>query len=405
MLYTLGIYLYGLLLKIASLFHPKAQKWVKGRKGFFQNLPAFTSENVIWFHCASLGEYDQGKPIMEAWKKKYPHHFILVTFFSPSGYENCVQNSVGDYTCYLPLDTPKNAQKFIEHFQPQKAFFIKYEVWINYFKAAHQANCELYAISANYRKEQIYFRWYGGYFRKAIALFKHIFVQYENNIALLNSIGITPVSVSGDTRYDRVYQRTLAVKENEILAEWKNKEDVFVIGSSWPEDEEILLPFINDGTITEKVILAPHEIKESHVQEITQALKVKYQLYTDIQNGESLDQGTRVVILNCIGVLAEAYKYGNSAYIGGAFRTGLHNILEPAAFGLPVIFGPNHTKFPEAQAFIQEGIGKSISNRSTFQQAYTNFKKLSDSTAKVSAFVKANIGATQIVMDYFTKED
>ncbi|HLV41097.1 MAG TPA: glycosyltransferase N-terminal domain-containing protein [Brumimicrobium sp.] len=400
MLYTLGIYIYSLLMHLGALFHPKAKKWIRGRKGFWKHIPDLKNENVIWFHCASLGEYDQGKPIMEAWKKKHPTDFILVTFFSPSGYENVKNKSVGDYTCYLPLDTKKNAKKFMLNFRPKVAFFVKYEIWINHLKAAKQNNTKIYSVSASFRKNHRFFKWYGGMFRKALFLFDHIFVQHELSKQLLSVIGVHNVTVSGDTRYDRVSARAEEDKENVIISPWAKNESIFVVGSSWPDDEEIIIPYINDFKIKSKVIIAPHEVNRSHIQEIENRLKVNYQLYTSIQNGENLKQHTQVLILDCIGVLADAYRYGNLAYVGGGFGTGLHNILEPASFGLPVIFGPSHKKFPEAQEFIDFGIAKSCDENKSFYEAYTYFNKKQNIQSKVKSFIENKRGATEIVMEY-----
>jgi 3-deoxy-D-manno-octulosonic-acid transferase len=398
MLYTFGIYFYGFLLKIGSLFHLKAKKWVNGRKNFWKNIPDLENENVIWFHCASLGEYDQGKPIMEAWKKEHPKDFILITFFSPSGYENVKDKSVGDFTCYLPLDTKKNARKFMKHFHPSKVFFIKYEIWVNHLKAAKKSGAKIYSVSASFRKNHRFFKWYGGTFRNALFLFDHIFVQYDLSKTLLSKIGINNVIVSGDTRYDRVAQRAAEEKKNEIIAPWAENEFIFVMGSSWPADEEMIIPYINDYKINTKVIIAPHEVNRPHIQQIEDRLKVNYQLYTNIQRGEALKRHTQVLILDCIGVLADAYRYGNIAYVGGGFGTGLHNILEPASFGLPVIFGPIHKKFPEAQEFINAGIGKSCDENKSFFEAYSTFKKNEEIKVKVKDFIERKRGATLIVM-------
>lgn len=398
MLYNFGIYIYGFLLRIGALFHPKAKKWVAGRKDQWLNPTAFKDKNVVWFHCASLGEYEQGKPIMEAWKKKHPKDFILITFFSPSGYENVKDTSVGDFTCYLPLDTPKNARKFTKYFQPKEVFFIKYEIWINHLKAAKKSGAKLYSVSASFRKNHRFFAWYGGVFRKALALFDHIFVQYEDSKKLLSDIGINNVTVSGDTRYDRVAQRATEEKENEIIAPWAENEFIFVLGSSWTTDEEMIIPYINDYKINTKVIIAPHEIDKEHIEEIEERLNVSYQLYTKVRNGEKLKPHTQVLILDCIGVLADAYRYGEIAYVGGGFGSGLHNILEPAAFGIPVIFGPIHHKFPEAQAFIDAGIAKSCGENKAFHAAYMTFKKNDSIRDKVKAFIESRRGATNKVM-------
>lgn len=398
MLYSLGIYLYHIILHIASVFHPKAKAWIKGRKNFWSQLPQIENQNVVWFHCASLGEYDQGKPVMEKWKETYPNDFLLVTFFSPSGYEHIVNKSIGDYTCYLPLDTKKNAQKFIQHFQPKNTFFVKYEFWINFLKATKQGGSKIYAISASFRKKQHFFKWYGGIFRKALGLFDHIFVQNQKSLDLLSSINIRNASISGDTRYDRVMQRAAVRNENVIIAPWAKDEDIFIIGSSWPDDEEIIIPYINDFKIKSKVIIAPHEVHSKNIERITQSLKVSYQLYTQIEKGEPLNPLTMVLVLDCIGVLADVYQYGKIAYVGGGFGTGLHNILEPASFGLPVIFGPKHQKFPEAHEFIERKIGKSCHENRTFFNAYREFIKEENINERVSTFMNEKKGATEIII-------
>lgn len=398
MLYSLGIYLYHIILHIASVFHPKAKAWIKGRKNFWPQLPQIENQNVVWFHCASLGEYDQGKPVMEKWKETYPNDFLLITFFSPSGYEHIVNKSIGDYTCYLPLDTKKNAQKFIQHFQPKNTFFVKYEFWINFLKATKQGGSKIYAISASFRKKQHFFKWYGGIFRKALGLFDHIFVQNQKSLDLLSSINIRNASISGDTRYDRVMQRAAVRNENVIIAPWAKDEDIFIIGSSWPDDEEIIIPYINDFKIKSKVIIAPHEVHSKNIERITQSLKVSYQLYTQIEKGEPLNPLTMVLVLDCIGVLADAYQYGKIAYVGGGFGTGLHNILEPASFGLPVIFGPKHQKFPEAHEFIERKIGKSCHENRTFFNAYREFIKEENINERVSTFMNEKKGATEIII-------
>ncbi len=398
MLYTLGIYFYGILIRLASLFSSKAKKWVNGRKNFWKNIPHLDDKKVIWFHCASLGEYDQGKPIMEAWKKKHPTDFTLVTLFSPSGYENIKDKSVGDYTCYLPLDTKTNAKKFVHHFQPQVAFFIKYEIWINLLNEAKMENCTIYSVSATFRENHRFFKWYGGAFRKALTLFDYIFVQNKGSQVLLSKIGIDNVIVSGDTRYDRVAQRAEENTINTTIEPWAKNNAVFVVGSSWPKDEEIIIPFINSGEISEKVILAPHEVDEKHITAIIQQLDVPYQCYTDIQKGTALQLSTQVLILDCIGVLADAYRFGEIAYVGGGFGTGLHNILEPAAFGLPVVFGPVHDKFPEAQDFIEAKIGRECSDKKSFFEAFLSFKKQKTIHTEVKSFIEKKRGATEIVL-------
>jgi 3-deoxy-D-manno-octulosonic-acid transferase len=402
--YNLSIRAYGSAVRIASLFNPKAKKWVVGRKNFFKNLPDVNGKNVVWFHCASLGEFEQGRPIIEAWKKKYPTDFVLITFFSPSGYEVRKNYEQADFCCYLPLDTPSNAKKFITHFHPKKAFFVKYEFWLNYIREAQVIDSELYSISTLLRKNHRFFKWYGGIFRRELKHFHHFFVQDENTRDLLNSISIEQVTIVGDTRYDRVYDRVLEKNTNPLLDQWINTTDaVLVIGSSWKEDEELLLPLLNKADLFDKIILAPHEVGSDNVNRIISLLGLPYEKYTRAEKNEQITTAANVLILDCIGVLADAYQYGTIAYIGGAFRTGLHNILEPATFGLPVIFGPNHAKFPEAQQFIDAGIGKSVQTKDELQHAMESYiKNIEQEAPKVKAFVAANIGAREKIMTWFS---
>lgn len=402
--YNLSIRAYGSAVRIASLFNPKAKKWVVGRKNFFKNLPDVNGKNVVWFHCASLGEFEQGRPIIEAWKKKYPLDFLLITFFSPSGYEVRKNYEQADFCCYLPLDTPSNAEKFITHFHPKKAFFVKYEFWLNYIREAQVIDCELYSISTLLRKNHRFFKWYGGIFRRELKYFHHFFVQDETTRDLFNSISIEQVTIVGDTRYDRVYDRVLEKNTNPLLDQWINTTDaVLVIGSSWKEDEELILPLLNKADLFDKIILAPHEVGSDSVNRIISLLGLPYEKYTRAEKNEQISTATNVLILDCIGVLADAYQYGTIAYVGGAFRTGLHNILEPATFGLPVIFGPNHAKFPEAQLFLDAGIGKSVETKDELQHAMESYiKNIEQEAPKVKAFIAANIGAREKIMTWFS---
>lgn len=404
MFYSTGIYLYGAVIRIAAeLGNQKAKKWVNGRRHWSIKLPQTNGKRVTWFHCASLGEYDQGLPVMEAWKQQFPDDFILVTFFSPSGYENKADQSIGDATCYLPLDTPANARKFIDHFKPQHAFFIKYEYWVNFINSAAQTDCSIYGLSAIFRPSQRFFSWYGALFRKALRQFDYFFVQNQSSRDLLASIGINDVSVTGDTRFDRVMKRVENHSEQPVIRQWTNQETVFVMGSSWPVDEEIIIPFINSGKIASKVIIAPHEVDESHIKAIEKQLAVPSERYTKIDASVGVQASTQVLILDCIGLLASAYKYGTIAYVGGAFKTGLHNILEPAAFGLPVIFGPHHDKFPEAQLFIDQKIGQSINSSDAFYAAYSHFSAIDDISSRVEQVMLAQRGATSAIMEYFSQ--
>lgn len=405
LVYNLSIHIYGLAVRIAALFIPKAAQWVEGRKSFFKDLPVVEQGHVIWFHCASLGEFEQGRPIIESWKKKYPDHFILLTFFSPSGYEVRKNYEFANHCCYLPLDTPSNARKFIAHFQPKIAFFVKYEFWLNYIESAQKTNCKLYSISTLLNQNHRFFKWYGGVFRKGLTHFQHFFVQDEQTKHLLATIGIDSVTRVGDTRYDRVNDRVKEQNTNEYLKNWIAPEDkVLVVGSSWKEDEEILIPYINGNNHFDKVIFAPHEVNETNVNRILSELQVTVETYTHIQQSGRINETTQVVILNCIGVLADAYQYGTIAYVGGAFKTGLHNILEPATFGLPVLFGPHYAKFPEASMFISAGIGTAVQSMDELRYAMqTQLGELEQLQPRVKEFVASQIGARERIMQWFEK--
>lgn len=399
LLYLLGVISYGFAIQIASLFNEKARKWVIGRENFWKQLPVLPEKRVIWFHAASLGEFEQGRPIIEAWKEQHPDDYILLTFFSPSGYEQQKNYELADYVCYLPLDTPSNANRFIAHFKPAYSFFIKYEFWINYIHEAYQNQSRMYAISALFRPKQRFFKWYGGLFRLALAKFDHIFVQNEESLALLHQINLSNASISGDTRYDRAFDRQKKHQQIKEIEQWLANEKAFIVGSSWPEDEALILPLINEGVIPQKVIIAPHEVNKSHLDAIRQQLTVSFQNFTEIKKGEQLKPSTHVLIIDCIGILADAYQYGSFAYVGGAFNTGLHNILEPATFGLPVIFGPNHKKFPEAHQFIDAGIGWSISDKNSLQATLSKLKSQNPQLKeRVVTFMHTNIGAREFIL-------
>lgn len=393
--YRLSILLYGYALYIASFFNKKAALWISGHKYFFKKLPDVSNKKVQWFHCASLGEFEQARPLIEVWHKKNSEDFLLITFFSPSGYEIQKKYALADYVCYLPLDTSKNAQRFIRHFNPENAFFVKYEFWLNYIDAAHRNKTNIYSVSTLLRKNQRFFKWYGGIFRKHLRYFTHFFVQNEQTAKLLSSIQINNFSITGDTRFDRVYTRSKQQRENEAISNWLEHQKAFVIGSSWPVEESFLIPFIN--SYQGKVIIAPHEVDQKHIQQIEAQLSTTYQRYTSIS--KQINPKTNVLILDCIGVLADAYKYGAIAYVGGAFGSGLHNILEPAAFGLPVIFGPKHKKFPEAQLFIEQNVGISIATPEAFNTTFEQVKSnLSPIKRQLEELIHNHVGATQKII-------
>lgn len=362
--YNAGILFYGLGIRIASLFNAKASKWVEGRKNYFSNLPQIDKDRkVIWFHCASLGEFDQGLPLMNKFKEENPSAILVVTFFSPSGMEfyNKREHMV-DHALYLPLDTPGNAKKFIGHFKPSLTVFVKYEFWINHILEAKRSGAKVYCISGLFREDQPFFKWYGPFFRKGLNAFDEIFVQNEVSANLLRSNGFNRVSISGDTRIDRVIENKRNVQNDDILYHFKNGKKLLVLGSSWPEGEKLILPWIKESKL--KVVIAPHDISETHIAQIGEYLENPYQRYTTFDPSQESD----VLILDTIGQLSNAYSYADIAYIGGGFSGSLHNILEPAVFGVPVLFGPKHAKYPEAGNFINEGIGFEFDSTKDFQE-------------------------------------
>jgi 3-deoxy-D-manno-octulosonic-acid transferase len=371
------------MLHIAALFHPKAKAWVEGRQHWQEKLKRVLPADrpILWFHCASLGEFDQGLPLMKSMKEEDPNLFLLVSFFSPSGMEHYQKREpIVDAACYLPLDTRANAEAFVALVQPVKAVFVKYEFWPNFLRALAEKDIETIAVSAIFRPKQIYFRWYGGFFRSALKHVHHFHVQNEASKNLLESIGIQNSTISGDLRYKRVFQaKELAMQtSNELLATFTSGFTTLILGSSWPREEGILrdaLPKL--GTI--KLIIAPHDVSERHIAAI-QADFPNALRYTELDTTRDAAQlaQAQILIIDCIGQLSAAYRYGTIAFIGGGFTGNLHNTLEPAVYGLPLLFGPKHTKFPEADLFLQKGYALEVNNSSDFSQAYHSLLEKAD---------------------------
>lgn len=389
-LYNTGIHLYELVIRTAALFNPKAKSWVEGRKNYFQQLPVVPSDRkVIWFHCASLGEFDMALPVMNLMKEKHPSIFLLVTFFSPSGMEHYHKRKHQvDLAVYLPSDKPSNAQKFIAHFQPDKVFFVKYEFWSNYIFEAKKQNVQVFSLCSIFREDHRFFKWYGGFFRRTLHEVDFFYTQNETSTLLLADIGITNFMTAGDTRFDRVIENKQALEQNPRIETFLNGEKAIIIGSSWPEDEAIVIPFILQNP-NKKFIIAPHNIDETHVNSIEAKLPHLTERFTENNVGKN------VLILNTIGHLASAYSYGEIAYVGGGFSGNLHNILEPAVFGLPVLFGPKFKRFPEASQFIHQGLGFSVKTSeefsSTIETIYRNLIAVSEKTTRT---VEKNAGAS-----------
>ncbi|MBT8244316.1 glycosyltransferase N-terminal domain-containing protein [Winogradskyella sp.] len=349
--YTLGIYLLSLVLQVFSLFNQKIKLGVAGRKNTFLTLKNSISkaDKTIWMHCASLGEYEQGLPVLQELRKTHPEHKIVVSFFSPSGYENKKNAKDFDLAVYLPLDTPKNANYFLDLAHPELILFVKYEVWPNLLLEAKKRTIKSLLISATFRKNQSYFKWYGSLMRKALFSFEHIFTQDENSKQLIESIGYTSVSVSGDTRFDRVYKQLEMNNYIDFIEEFKGSKITIVFGSSWPADDSLFVPFINSYSEKKiKYIVAPHNTKPNYIESLENQINLKTVRFSKME-GETLSDYD-VFILDTIGYLSRVYSYADIAYVGGgAGKTGLHNILEPAVFGIPILIGKNYEKFPEAK--------------------------------------------------------
>lgn len=348
-IYSIIISIAGLLLEIIAFFVPKINLFVAGRKEVFPKLKAKIkpTDKTIWFHAASLGEYEQGLPVIERIKEKYPTHKIIISFFSPSGYEVRKNNTVADATIYLPLDTKKKVSKFIQLAHPDAVFFIKYEFWPNYLNELKSQNIPTYLISGIFREKQAFFKWYGGFYRKALDAFTYFFVQNENSLQLLHQLGKENAIVSGDTRFDRV--ASILERDNtlDFIAEFKNNKTTVVAGSTWPKDEELLIEFINSNSTDTKYIIAPHNIKQDQTQQLKNSCTKKVVLYSE-KEGKNL-KDYDVFIIDTIGILTKIYSYTDIAYVGGGFgQPGVHNILEPATFGIPIIIGPNYSHFIEA---------------------------------------------------------
>lgn len=402
LLYNLGILFYYALVYMASFFNDKAKKFVEGRKNVFSFLKEriVFNDKFIWMHVSSLGEFEQGRPIIEAIKKEHPEYKIILTFFSPSGYEVRKNYDGAEIVCYLPMDTSWNAKKFIRIVNPSIAIFIKYEFWGNYLAELKKHDVPTYIVSAIFRKEQVFFKSYGGWYRNFLYNFEHLFVQDANSKNLLESIGIKNVSVVGDTRFDRVLAIAKASKELPIVSAFKGDKNVLVAGSSWPKDEAFMLPYFNERQ-NMKLIIAPHEIHESHLEEIISKLNRPYVRYSKTTPEEAAKADC--LIIDCFGLLSSIYRYGEVAYVGGGFGVGIHNILEAAVYGMPVVFGPNYHKFREAVEMVKVGGAFPIQDGNDFGKLMDDLMNTeSDSFKRASAearqFVSDNCGATEAVL-------
>jgi len=397
LLYNVGLRLYLLFIYIASFFNTKAKLWLKGRQQIIK------SENSsIWFHFASLGEFEQGRPVLEQLRQQRPNKKIVITFFSPSGYEIRKNTPLADAVYYLPLDSAKNAKKFIDTINPELAVFTKYEYWYYYFDALHERNVPLYIISGIFRPGQVFFKWYGGLYCKMLGFVSHFFVQDEQSKQLLQNINITNVTVSGDTRFDRVWANAQQPKALPEIAEFTNGGKVFIAGSTWPEDEKLLAGLVKDYP-SWKFIIAPHEISEDKISSLINMLPTNTIKYSQLTTHHS-PLTTQILIIDNIGMLSSLYQYGHIAYIGGGFGSGIHNTLEAAAFGLPVIFGPNYSKFKEARDIITIKAGFSIANKSELEGAVDTLINDEQFYAyahkQIKKYVEEHTGATYTIIEH-----
>lgn len=408
-LYQIIILFVAQLLKLVALLNPKIKLFVEGRKVVFQTLQESItpSDKTIWFHAASLGEYEQGLPIMEAVKKIYPSHKIILTFFSPSGFEVKKNNTVADVTVYLPLDTISNAKQFLDLVHPEKVFFIKYEFWPNYLKELKNQNIKTYLISGIFRENQAFFKWYGGFYRNALQAFDYFFVQNDSSKKLIQRLGFDNVMISGDTRFDRVMNILERDNSLDFMDEFcTTNSKIIVIGSSWPKDEELLISYINQADATVKFVIAPHNIKTDQIITLKSQLRKKTILFSEKDSDDVSNYA--VFIIDTIGILTKIYSYADIAYVGGGFgNPGVHNVLEPATFGVPIVLGPNYEHFAEATALV--GLGGCISIKdfnslaATFNLLLQNEDERFEKGHICSTFVQMNTGATEKISNQISK--
>ncbi len=397
-IYTIGIFLYSAVIKIVSLFNEKAKLRLRGTKETFTKLKKFKPKKLIWIHCASLGEFEQGRPLIEKIKTEKTGYQIALSFFSPSGYEVRKDYEFADIVFYLPDDTSGNAEKLISLLKPKYAFFVKYEFWHNYIKHLKFKNIPVYSVSGIFRKNQIFFKPYGNFFRDTLNFFTHLFVQNSESEKLLKNIGINKTTVVGDTRFDRVFETSLHKKKFEKAEKFINGMFVIIAGSTWKPDEDIILKFAEEFSV--KVIIAPHLINTENINRIIKSTKKKAVRYSD-SNTDKFSEAN-ILIIDNIGMLSSLYFYADVAYVGGGFGSGIHNTLEAAVFGIPVIFGPKYEKFEEAKELINRNAGFSISQYSEFKSLINRF--VSDEEfrkqtgANAGRFVKENLGATEKIL-------
>jgi 3-deoxy-D-manno-octulosonic-acid transferase len=408
-LYNLSIFIYSILIRLAAPFNIKAGQILKGRQRVFTELTNKIKHDrpIIWVHCASLGEFEQGRPVIEAIKKQYPEYRIFLTFFSPSGYEIRKNYELADYTYYLPADTKNNARELIKLVNPEVVFFVKYEFWFHYIQELKKQNIPLYLISAIFRENQLFFKNtpVGKWYRKMLSGFEHFFVQDEQSVKLLAGIGVTNVTKAGDTRFDRVAEIASNGKDIPLIEKFKENSQLVVAGSTWKPDEDLLIEYIHAHPEI-KFVIAPHETKKGNIDRLISQLKTPVICYTEATVETVMNK--HVLLVDTIGLLSSVYKYADLAYIGGGFGVGIHNTLEAAIFGMPIVFGPNYLRFNEAATMTKLGIAHPVNDysglKAILDTLLTDTEKRKEITSACISFTQQNLGATKtIVSKVFNK--
>lgn len=408
LLYSFILSIVTLTLKVLALFQPKMKLFVEGRKNTLKTLQQkLPNKPILWFHAASLGEYEQGLPLIEAIKKEHPNYGILLTFFSPSGFEVRKNNTIADVTVYLPLDLPHLVKAFLNLVNPKAVFFIKYEFWPNYLKFLNERNVPTFLVSGIFRENQLFFKSYGGLYRKSLKSFDYFFVQNETSKKLIESLGYSNVLCSGDTRFDRVAAIVEENKSLDFVESFKGDNALMIIGSSWPKDEEILLPLLNQSSESIKFLIAPHNIKNDQIQYLKNSINKKTILYSEKDTVDINEH--QIMIVDTVGLLTKMYRYADWAYVGGGFgNPGVHNVLEPAVFGMPVIIGSNYNHFAEATDLVDLGGCISIKNSEELQsivKSITNDQTLRNKLGFINqTYIQKRTGATQTILEHLKSQ-
>ena len=399
--YNIGIRLYQFGVFIASFFNPKAKLWLEGRNGLFDKIDRevepFSGETV-WVHCASLGEFEMARPIMEGIKNSSSESRIILTFFSPSGYKIRKNYNLADHVLYLPLDTASNAERFVKAINPTKTIFAKYDLWFHHLKAAKDSGSKLMLISAQFRESQVYFKWYGSVGKRALQLFDQIFLVDSNSEKLLRQIDVKNTTVCGDTRYDRVMEITENATSIPEIEKFKGEGKLIVCGSTWPEDEKLLANCVQSFPDV-KWVIAPHEIGKANL------VRLERLFQDSIRFSDFVNQDGKVMLVDSIGQLNKLYKYADVAYVGGAFKTGLHNILEATAYGVPTVFGPDYSRFPDAGEMVSLGLAFSVLDQNQLDNKFNELIKTDQSllTSEFVDFMNGRVGATEAILEYTNK--